>query len=576
MISVSRVAFPALLALLACATAAAAATRRCAGTVDAATARAGDEKHWLLNGFNQEHGPHEGQKKRPPLPYTDPSFAHAIRRVGVGALRYPGGTIANYWNWTNGTFALPCTNPGPKKNDWCSDNVEFATMSVGPHAYNAANFTAHIAQHLACPRCVSYVANVVAARTVEAMTGMIDGLVAQLPGRDVSLVRHVEIGNELYNEFYDWRYANATAYAKGVAPVVAYIRQRLPFASVSAMMWKETDKPWNAELAPFLRRDSPQRLFDAVVYHDYSLAEPLGNSTAPPSYQVTKILGWGVWRTHDIAATARRLYGPGVPVWVTEFNVWETFDPALLHTVAHAMYTLSYQIGAVCTMLNGASEDSNTTAATRFDALLMHHIWMQGFENEKTQQWWGSVGLPNNATEAATPGGDHNTYNVIAQVLGHVHDVGTAVFDSVACLRFRHDPSALSEDTCPVLPPSLSPFPNNTACLQGIVFANASAASDGAAAVVMNLCGDGAISTTVLTGHAAPGANVTVWEYGAYDSGFGFSSFAGCGGPLWAPAGCDFAGTVPRRLAPLTAASDGGVTFAAQPQRLYILSTQPW
>ena len=41
----------------------------------------------------------------------------------VGSLRYPGGTVANYWYMPNATFALPCEHPGKHSNATGAEGV---------------------------------------------------------------------------------------------------------------------------------------------------------------------------------------------------------------------------------------------------------------------------------------------------------------------------------------------------------------------------------------------------------------------------------------------------------------------
>ena len=45
----------------------------------------------------------------PPLfrrgsPCSDAALVDAVRRLGVGALRHPGGTVANFWTMANGSY----------------------------------------------------------------------------------------------------------------------------------------------------------------------------------------------------------------------------------------------------------------------------------------------------------------------------------------------------------------------------------------------------------------------------------------------------------------------------------------
>ena len=38
------------------------------------------------------------------LTYSDPALIKIAERLRIGALRHPGGTVANYWSLENGTY----------------------------------------------------------------------------------------------------------------------------------------------------------------------------------------------------------------------------------------------------------------------------------------------------------------------------------------------------------------------------------------------------------------------------------------------------------------------------------------
>ena len=40
------------------------------------------------------------------LTYSDPALVKSVKTLNVGALRHPGGTVANYWTMANGSYVL--------------------------------------------------------------------------------------------------------------------------------------------------------------------------------------------------------------------------------------------------------------------------------------------------------------------------------------------------------------------------------------------------------------------------------------------------------------------------------------
>lgn len=68
-------------------------------------------------GHNQINGPIYQ------IPYDDPELAVAAQALWTGQLRFPGGTVANYWHIPNATYVEPCAGkaPLPAKEPICQD-----------------------------------------------------------------------------------------------------------------------------------------------------------------------------------------------------------------------------------------------------------------------------------------------------------------------------------------------------------------------------------------------------------------------------------------------------------------------
>jgi hypothetical protein len=478
---------------------AAAAQTTCTTTADMASTRSGPQRLWLLNGFNQALGTRDKSN----ITFADASVARALETVGVGATRYPGGTVANYFNWTNGAVA--------------SRSAQH--FGSGHPAFDVGNFTQHVSRRMLCPACVSYVLNVFTADAA-ASIALVDSLISAVGAANI---RHIEIGNEfyLYRHYRDV-IPNASAYVARARPVVRHIRRRLPDAQVSAMFLgmnvpyhrKPEYTAWNAGLVDAVRRGSPDRVFDAVVWHDYTMGN--GGTThsdagRTPAQELSRRVGYGLITAHAVMAEVAAQYGPDVPVWVTEFDVaGSDVSPHIRWSLSHAMFDVSYVVAAVCG--NGAS--------ARIDVLLRQVLWHQQWSHLRHN----IIRLPNAADAPQAV-----EYGVVAQVHSMLWHLAVAPFDSVTCLRANGTACEAVE--------SAAGYPVGTRCIHALRFANATATAVNASlwtVVVMNLC-PGTVSDVSMPLAGAAGA--TVYDFGDAPTGFGFTSFAGCAGPLWAPTG---------------------------------------
>jgi hypothetical protein len=520
----------------------------CRGAADASTARHGEARSWLTNGFNQAYGITYGTDN---LTFADPSLAAAMRAVGVGALRYPGGTQSNYFNWTDGRVA-------PHHHHHLQLGGGGGAYDHGAYdhgAYNLAQFHRHVGRRLASPRCVSYVLNVLSMNTTAQMVALVDTLV-RVVGRDG--IAHIEIGNEVYDtRSFDH---DVAAYIGRVTGVVRHIRRVLPHAKLSCPLGpvgKDGKRhgdftAWNAALAPYVngsrvatRGVAP--LFDAVVHHDYTLGSPKAVTT--PS-EVSEVVSWGIGAMRNVTGYVGAVFGADVPVWVTEFDWFKAFDPALHRTMTQPMLILAYLAGAVC------SAASRAAATARVEVMLLHFLWCQ----VDVPLIPNVVRLPERRD---APG--LTQYDIAAQVYSHVWDLGVRPFDTVSCLR-------AGGAACGQAPH----LPTGSPCVHGLWFNNATAAdaAERWTALVLNVCpGDVSVALPVGGGGGGGGArNATVFRYGGFKTGFGMRDVQGCTGPLWRLRG-DGCGAMPMPTESRVGVENGAVTFQAGGLRLLVVTT---
>ena len=48
------------------------------------------------------------------MDYHEPALIDLVTALRAGSLRYPGGTVGNYWSLVNSTYGLPCSHPATK------------------------------------------------------------------------------------------------------------------------------------------------------------------------------------------------------------------------------------------------------------------------------------------------------------------------------------------------------------------------------------------------------------------------------------------------------------------------------
>lgn len=195
--------------------------------------------------------------------YDEPDFAEAVASLVPGNLRYPGGTVGNFWDWRRGGFIegsekIPERLPG-----------DFS-------GYGLAQLKAGISVSGATPVFM-----------LNLMTSSLEEQLAMLrAARELGLpVKYVELGNEHYHDrpVYTDRFPTGADYARECMTWARAIRAEFPEARIAIVgaAIRPEDPPRRKEWdrAVFEAIDEPD-LIDAVVYHVY---QGPGLATAPPA-----------------------------------------------------------------------------------------------------------------------------------------------------------------------------------------------------------------------------------------------------------------------------------------------------
>eukprot|EP01084_Bolivina_argentea_P302949 522992_1 len=85
-------------------------SNNCLVSFNKTTLRPSDPR--LIAGYNDVLGPIVDLK------YNDTSLLLSANKLYLGLLRHPGGTVANYWNFSNASYVNPCNTSNYNYCEW--------------------------------------------------------------------------------------------------------------------------------------------------------------------------------------------------------------------------------------------------------------------------------------------------------------------------------------------------------------------------------------------------------------------------------------------------------------------------
>jgi hypothetical protein len=288
----------------------------CTPTLDDANhekLRTAGSRSLLLNSFNDVLG------TKTFLAYNDSAVTASLRRVHVGGLRHPGGTVANYWSLVNASYIVPCKGPGGiKPYDECGYAKNVSRFA--PNTFTAANFVSQLVPNLQPFTAADEELRVVFDLNIltlseEETVNQVDYLVASIPNASTR-IKYVELGNEYYLKHYNYWFANASVYMEKATPVIARVRKLLPNAKIAAVTRHNSVRngsgvEFNDQVAKF------KDLIDAVTIHDYT------SQWAKDEHAPTKNEKWERLILHGpkiipvYAEGVRTLFGADKQIWMT-------------------------------------------------------------------------------------------------------------------------------------------------------------------------------------------------------------------------------------------------------------------
>jgi hypothetical protein len=265
----------------------------------------------------------------------------ALASLGPGTLRYPGGTIGNYWDWRAGWF-----QPG---GPWPGQTLDGGGPVITPFDDSLTPFGQAISRSGAAG---VFVLNMLTVNgrlgtSADNQTMITDQVAFLRAAANAGMsVRRVELGNEFYltgalpgahGNDYSTRFPTATTYATQANPWISAVRAAFPAAQVAAVGADATGnnsprrEGWNAAVIAAVTGVNALTLHPYVVVRD---------ATAAPQ----SLLSLPYKRVQSLAATEfKQLSAAGLSAWVTEFNMVD-HTPALTFagTWTHGLFMAAY------------------------------------------------------------------------------------------------------------------------------------------------------------------------------------------------------------------------------------------
>lgn len=263
-----------------------------------------------------------------------------LERLGVQHLRFPGGTVANYYDWTTGDMITP-DSPHPHHNtsaeNYRVDQLLTAYQTTGVQPV--------------------FVLNLATSYRIEGYSSALQSQLAMLRyAQQIGLpIERIELGNEFYAAVYDTStyplnevqmqgFLDAGNYYTTASSWAQQIKAEFPSAQIALVdtVVRSIDVT-NQNRKYFWNRDlnaSDLSAVDALIQHYYTgagLLDPQNTSGSLAEIQQQQweaflapngpdiVIGTAFSFMDDVAKNTH--HSNGMPLWITEFNLMDKVGP---------------------------------------------------------------------------------------------------------------------------------------------------------------------------------------------------------------------------------------------------------
>jgi len=264
-------------------------------------------------------------KVQPPF-WNDPLTDQGVVALGINSFRYPGGTIANYWDWKKGWVQAGVSPisanllPVPPPADSLPSFSQLVKPGNGIPVFdlNVMTFQGRIATNADDPAMIQDQVNFLKS--------------AQQLGLSIRLI---ELGNEFYLQKPDYqkRFSDGASYAQEMNVWIPTLKKEFPEAKIAVVgaAYSDLSDPrqsgWNQEVLANIAKP------DAMQLHIY---EQPTVASAEPAWLLSQVFDlWPKLKATYIDPLGRR----GIEAWITEFDLLDqNADVHLAASWFHALY----------------------------------------------------------------------------------------------------------------------------------------------------------------------------------------------------------------------------------------------
>lgn len=293
-------------------------------------------------------------------PGNDDEFVAAVQELGIQTIRYPGGTIGNYWDWDRGW--LDPTVPDSLMIPW----VVTQGLTRSQQRYTLEDLALLTRRTQTIP---VFMLNMLSKDLAHSLRNLRKAKALGMP------IKYVELGNELYFDlpFPKLKYPTPEIYGDTCQRWITAIKREFPEAQCavvgSYLTRHDRQRGWTKRVLAHCSNA------DAVTFHRYSPSgldgqqekkritagtEGSGDQSAATRTGPTSLAQRQAWEREQLrdeaalantlttarhgAQTYRKMQLPDtLPIWVTEFNMRDDHS-VVLHSWSHALILAEYYL----------------------------------------------------------------------------------------------------------------------------------------------------------------------------------------------------------------------------------------
>jgi hypothetical protein len=307
------------------------------------------------------------------LTFNDPAVMRVANTLGIGSLRYPGGSTTSHWNYSSGRWTDGTTGTLAERTN------QYPRGTFSPDAYMAPGA---IGSTLRAPPIWNLN---LATRPPTSPPANIADPAAQIDTlkRMRVTVEFLELDNELADN-------PLQPYLASAEKVVSRARALFPAAKISIVgCFGFGGSNYTECMSTLKEKHEAEHLFDAVTVHHYGPSNTTVNSAATDMLKRSATLAatWHVVTTQEFVVATQ--ISPQVSIWLDEFNWGGDWDgvmwPEENHGGLRGIFWASYVLAAI-----DVTDTAKAAGRTGYDALMTYSLF---YQSSSSWSYWASCAV---------------------------------------------------------------------------------------------------------------------------------------------------------------------------------------